>query len=160
MQAAPRAGTRSPGPPTRHRGNDVNMPEVPRRGTRIAHIGIAVRALEGLLPLYRDVLGLPEVPLDDADGARIAGLAAGESLVELLEAERPDSPIGKFVEKRGPGIHHVCFVVDDLDGSLQRCREAGVRLIDETPRLGAEGKRIAFLHPASTGGVLIELTED
>ena len=135
------------------------MPEVPRRGTRIAHIGIAVRALEGLLPLYRDVLGMPEVPMDDADGARIAGLAAGESLVELLEAESESSPIGRFVAKRGPGIHHVCFAVDDLEGTLGRCREAGLRLIDETPRLGAEGKRIAFLHPSSTAGVLVELSE-
>lgn len=131
----------------------------PSRGTRIAHIGIAVRGLEAVLPFYRDVLGLPEVPLDDADGARIAGLAAGESLVELLEAERPDSPIARFVEKRGPGIHHVCFAVDDLEGTLDRCRAAGVRLIDETPRMGAEGKRIAFLHPASTAGVLVELSE-
>jgi methylmalonyl-CoA/ethylmalonyl-CoA epimerase len=136
------------------------MPSAPHRGTRIAHIGIAVRSLDALRPLYRDVLGMPEVPLDDADGARIAGLAAGDSLVELLEARHADSPIGKFVEKRGPGIHHVCFVVDDLDGRLQRCRDAGIRLIDETPRIGAEGKRIAFLHPSATGGVLIELTED
>jgi methylmalonyl-CoA/ethylmalonyl-CoA epimerase len=130
-----------------------------KRGTRIAHIGIAVHALDALLPFYRDILGLPEVPLDDADGASIAGLAAGESLVELLAAKSDDSPIGKFVAKRGPGIHHVCFAVDDLDGTLARCRAAGLRLIDETPRLGAEGKRIAFLHPSATGGVLVELTE-
>ena len=129
------------------------------RGTRIAHIGLAVSALDQVLPFYRDILGMPEVPLDDADGARIAGLAAGESLVELLEAHSPDSPIGKFVARRGPGIHHVCFAVDDLDGTLARCKASGVRLIDETPRLGAEGKRIAFLHPASTAGVLIELSE-
>jgi len=129
------------------------------RGTRIAHIGIAVRALDALLPFYRDVLGMTEVPLDDADGARIAGLAAGESLVELLESERPESPIGKFVANRGPGIHHVCFAVDDLDGTLARCKVAGLRLIDDVPRLGAEGKRIAFLHPSATGGVLVELSE-
>lgn len=134
------------------------MPSEPR-GTRIAHIGIAVRALDQLLPFYRDVLGLREVDLDDADGARIAGLAAGESLVELLEAETPDSPIGKFVAKRGPGIHHICFAVDDLDAALDRCRAAGIRLIDERPRTGAEGKRIAFLHPSATGGVLVELSE-
>ena len=102
---------------------------------------------------------MPDVPLDDADGAKIVGLAAGESLVELLEAEAPDSPIGKFVAKRGPGIHHVCFAVDDLDATLDRCRLHGIRLIDETPRVGAEGKRIAFLHPASTSGVLVELSE-
>ncbi|MBU6367915.1 MAG: methylmalonyl-CoA epimerase [Gemmatimonadetes bacterium] len=130
-----------------------------RRGTRIAHIGIAVEALDALRPFYRDILGMPEVPLDDADGAAIAGLAAGESLVELLEAKSPDSPIGKFVSKRGPGIHHVCFAVDDLDGTLERCRAAGLRLIDQVPRIGAEGKRIAFLHPSATGGVLVELSE-
>jgi len=135
------------------------MTDVPRRATRIAHVGIAVRALDEILPFYRDLLGLPEVDLDDADGARIAGLAAGDSLVELLEADSPDSPIGKFVAKRGPGIHHICFAVDDLDGTLARCRAAGLRLIDDTPRLGAEGKRIAFLHPSATAGVLVELTE-
>lgn len=131
----------------------------PLRGTRIAHIGIAVESLEAILPLYRDLLGMPEVPLDHADGARIAGLAAGESLVELLQPEESDSPIGKFLSKRGPGIHHICFAVDDLDGTLERCRAAGLHLIDQRPRIGAEGKRIAFLHPASTHGVLVELSE-
>ena len=135
------------------------MPDTVRRGTRIAHIGIAVRALDEILPFYRDLLEMPAVPLDDADGARIAGLAAGESLVELLEAADDDSPIAKFVAKRGPGIHHVCFAVDDIDATLDRCRRAGIRLIDDVPRLGAEGKRIAFLHPASTAGVLVELSE-
>jgi methylmalonyl-CoA/ethylmalonyl-CoA epimerase len=135
------------------------MPDTPRRGTRIAHIGIAVESLDALRAFFRDVLQMPEVPLDDADGARIAGLAAGDSLVELLEAANPASPIGKFVAKRGPGIHHVCFAVDDLDQALERCRRAGVRLVDETPRVGAEGKRIAFLHPGATGGVLVELSE-
>ncbi|HEX6050376.1 MAG TPA: methylmalonyl-CoA epimerase [Gemmatimonadaceae bacterium] len=130
-----------------------------RRGTRLAHIGIAVRTLDEILPFYRDVLAMPEVPLDDADGARIAGLSAGEPLVELLEAEVPDSPIARFIEKRGPGIHHLCFAVEDLDATLERCRSAGIRLIDETPRIGAEKKRIAFLHPSSTGGVLVELSE-
>jgi methylmalonyl-CoA/ethylmalonyl-CoA epimerase len=135
------------------------MQEVPPRGARIAHIGIAVRGLDESISFYRDVLGMPDVPLDDADGARIAGLAAGESLIELLEAQAVDSPIGKFVAKRGPGIHHVCFTVDDLDATLERCRTHGIRLIDETPRIGAEGKRIAFLHPSSTSGVLVELSE-
>ena len=135
------------------------MTDVPRRATRIAHVGIAVRALDDILPFYRDLLSLPEVELDDADGARIAAVAAGDTLVELLEAQHPESPIGKFVAKRGPGIHHICFAVDDLDGTLARCRAAGLRLIDETPRLGAEGKRIAFIHPSATAGVLVELTE-
>jgi len=134
------------------------MPDAPR-GTRIAHIGLAVRAIDDLLPFCRDVLGLSTVPLADSDGARITGLAAGESLVELLEAESPESPIGRFIAKRGPGIHHVCFAVDDLEGMLDRCRAAGLRLIDESPRIGAEGKRIAFLHPTSTGGILVELSE-
>jgi len=136
----------------------MNQPSA-RRGTRLAHIGIAVRSLDEILPFYREILGMPEVPLDDADGATIAGLSAGEPLVELLEAESPDSPIGRFVAKRGPGIHHICFAVDDLDAALERCRAAGIRLIDESPRIGAEKKRIAFLHPSSTAGVLIELSE-
>ena len=135
------------------------MTQSTSRGTRIAHIGIAVRALDELLPFYRDVLGLSESPLDDSDGARICGLTAGESLVELLEPENADSPIGKFLDKRGPGIHHICFTVDDLDRTLDRCRAAGITLIDQEPRIGAEGKRIAFLHPKSTGGVLVELSE-
>lgn len=136
------------------------MPAPSRRGPRIAHVGLAVRALDDLLPLLRDVLGMPAVDLADSDGARIAGLAAGESLVELLEAESPDTPIGRFITKRGPGIHHVCFAVEDLDAALARCRTAGIRLIDETPRMGVEGVRIAFLHPSSTAGILVELSED
>ena len=135
------------------------MQESSRRGTRIAHIGIAVRSLDDSTAFYRDVLGLGDVPMDDSDGAKIVGLAAGPSLIELLEAESAESPIGKFVAKRGPGIHHICFAVDDLDATLARCKAHGVRLIDETPRVGAEGKRIAFLHPSSTSGVLVELTE-
>src|ERR1044071_360125 len=135
------------------------MTKPTRRGATIAHIGIAVADLEAILPFYRNVLQVEHVELDDADGARIVGLAAGDSLVELLESRDPASPIGKFVAARGPGIHHVCFAVDDLDAALDRCRSAGVRLIDQTPRVGAEGKRIAFLHPSSTGGVLVELSE-
>lgn len=136
------------------------MPPTARRGARIAHIGIAVRAIDEMLPFYRDLLGLDEHPLEDSDGARIAGLAAGPQIVELLEPRSSDSPIAKFLARRGPGIHHICFAVENLDDTLARCRDRGVRLIDDTPRTGADGKRIAFLHPASTGGVLIELTED
>ncbi len=135
------------------------MTDTAPRGTRIAHIGLAVNALDQILPFYRDVLGMAEVPLDDADGARIAGLTAGESLLELLEPRTPESPVGKFVAKRGPGIHHICFAVDDIEATLARCKAFGVRIIDETPRVGAEGKRIAFLHPSSTAGVLVELSE-
>src|SRR5216110_3167881 len=102
------------------------------RGTRVSHIGIAVEALAESLPFFRDVLGLSEVELDDSDGASIVGLSAAEGypLVELLEAGAPDSPIARFMAKRGPGIHHICFSVDDLDDTLDRCRRAGIQLID------------------------------
>jgi methylmalonyl-CoA/ethylmalonyl-CoA epimerase len=129
------------------------------KGARIAHIGIAVKSISGSLPFLKDILELEEVAVENSDGARIAALSAGESLVELLEPERDESPIGRFLARRGPGIHHVCFSVDDLDATLAKCRDAGITLIDESPRIGAEGKRIAFLHPGSTGGILIELSE-
>ena len=135
------------------------MSDTPRRGTRIAHVGLAVRSATDLHSFYRNVLGMSEAQLADSDGARISGFVAGDSLVELLQPDKADSPIGRFLEKRGPGIHHICFSVDDLDATLTRCREAGIRLIDEGPRTGAEGKRIAFLHPSSTGGILVELSE-
>ena len=133
-------------------------PSTPR-GTRVSHIGIAVEALADSLPFFRDVLGLSQVALDDADGANIVGLKAGEPLVELLQADDPASPIARYVARKGAGIHHICFSVDDLDATLERCRRSGVQLIDEQPRIGAEGKRIAFLHPKSTGGVLVELSD-
>ena len=133
-------------------------PSTPR-GTRVSHIGIAVEALAESAPFFRDILGLPEVALDDSDGASIVGFRAGEPLVELLAADDPASPIARFISKRGPGIHHICFSVDDLDAMLERCRAAGIQLIDQEPRIGAEGKRIAFLHPKSTAGVLVELSD-
>ena len=129
------------------------------QSSRIAHIGIAVKSISEVLPFYREILGLGDADPADSDGARIVGLDAGGPIIELLEAKEPDSPIGRFIAKRGPAIHHVCFAVDDLDAALKRCRAAGARLIDDVPRIGAEGKRIAFIHPASTGGILIELTE-
>lgn len=130
----------------------------PRR-PRIDHIGVAVPDLAEALPFFRDFLGMPEVPLKDSDGAKIRAVKSGESMVELLEPETDDSPIGKYLGKKGPGIHHVCLAVDDLEGTLARAKAAGLRLIDEVPRIGAEGKRIAFLHPKSTAGILVELTE-
>ncbi len=135
------------------------MQPKPPKGTRIAHIGIAVKSISASLPFFSEILGLPEFPVDDSDGARIAAVSAGDSLIELLEAQDESSPIGKFLAKRGPGIHHICFAVDDIGATLEKCRAAGIRLIDETPRLGAEGKRIAFLHPGSTQGILVELSE-
>lgn len=122
-------------------------------------MGIALSAIDAQLPFYRDVLGLESVPVSDSDGARIVAFDADGSLVELLEPGDADSPIGRFITKRGPGIHHICFAVADLEAVMDKCRAMGVELVDQVPRIGAEGKRIAFLHPRSTGGVLVELTE-
>ena len=125
----------------------------------IAHIGLAVASIESALPFYRDVLGLSPGAPESADGARIVSLSFGDSDVELLEPQDADSPIAKFLASRGPGIHHVCYRVPDLEAALRSCRDHGYRLVDEQPRIGAGGKRIAFVHPKSTAGVLIELTE-
>lgn len=126
---------------------------------RIAHLGVAVESIDAALAFYRDVLGLVPGAPEQADGARIVSLPFGESEVELLEPLTPDSPIARFMARRGPGIHHVCYRVPDLDAALAACRAAGYRLVDEVPRTGAGGHRIAFLHPKSTAGILIELTE-
>ena len=133
--------------------------------TRISHVGIAVQSIDALIPFYRDVLSLPDTPLDDSDGARISGFTAGgDSLVELSSNLRDagSQPIGEVhFDKRGPGIHHICFTVDDLDADAGRVAVRRVsRSLTTTPRTGAEGRRVAFLHPKSTGGVLIsELSE-
>ncbi|MFZ5625524.1 MAG: methylmalonyl-CoA epimerase [Gemmatimonadota bacterium] len=124
----------------------------------IAHVGVAVTDIDAALPFYRDVLGLSPHPPEEADGARIVSLTLGESEVELLEPRTPESPIARFLERRGPGIHHICYRVPDLDAALAACRAAGYRLVDEVPRPGAAGHRIAFIHPKSTAGILIELT--
>ena len=125
----------------------------------VAHVGIAVTSITDALPFYRDVLGMSPGHPETADGARIVSLHFGPVDVELLEPSDPASPIAKFLAKRGPGIHHVCYRVPDLDAALARCKAAGYRLVDETPRRGAGGRRIAFLHPTSTNGILLELTE-
>ncbi|MGH7584666.1 MAG: methylmalonyl-CoA epimerase [Gemmatimonadales bacterium] len=129
------------------------------RGPEIAHIGVAVESIADALRFYRDVLGLEPRPPEEADGATIVSLDLGGPEVELLEPRSPDGPIAKFLAKRGPGIHHVCYRVPDLDAALDACRRAGYRLVDEVPRTGAAGHRIAFLHPKSTSGILLELTE-
>jgi methylmalonyl-CoA epimerase len=126
---------------------------------RIAHVGIAVADLTAALAFYRDVLGLQPHPPEDVDGARILALPFGESEIELLAPLEAESPIGKFLAKRGPGIHHICYRVPNLEAALQACRRAGYRLIDETPRIGAGGRRIAFVHPKATAGILLELTD-
>lgn len=125
----------------------------------IAHLGIAVESIDAALAFYRDVLGLEPGHPEESDGARIVSLPFGDSAVELLEPRSPDSPIARFLARRGPGIHHVCYRVADLDRALADCRAAGYQLVDQTPRLGAGGHRIAFVHPKSTAGILIELTE-
>ena len=131
------------------------MPDQPR----IAHVGVAVPDLEAALAFYRDVLGLVPRSPETADGATIVSLPFGESEIELLAPLDPAGPIAKFLERRGPGIHHICYRVPDLDRALDACRDAGYRLIDQAPRLGAAGRRIAFVHPKATAGILIELTE-
>ena len=131
------------------------MRELPR----IAHVGIAVPDIDAALAFYRDVLGLEPQGPETADGATIVSLPFGESEVELLAPRDADGPIARFLAKRGPGIHHVCYRVADLDAALDACRAAGYRLIDETPRTGAGGRRIAFVHPKTTAGILLELTE-
>ena len=126
---------------------------------RIAHVGIAVRDLDEAVRFYRDVLGVTPHPPQTADGATIVGLTVGASDIELLSAADTESPIGKFLARRGPGIHHVCFRVPDLEAALERCRLAGYQLIDAAPRPGADGHRVAFVHPRATAGILLELSD-
>jgi methylmalonyl-CoA/ethylmalonyl-CoA epimerase len=126
---------------------------------RIAHVGIAVSDLDSALAFYRDVLGIkPHLP-EQADGATIVSLPFGDAQVELLAPLEADSPIGRFLARRGPGIHHICYRVPDLDAAIEACRKAGYRLVDEVPRKGAAGRRIAFVHPKATAGILLELTD-
>jgi methylmalonyl-CoA/ethylmalonyl-CoA epimerase len=126
---------------------------------RIAHVGIAVADLESALAFYRDVLGLEPHQPETVDGATIVALSFGDAEVELLAPSEPDGPIARFLARRGPGIHHVCYRVPDLDAALEACRKAGYRLVDEVPRKGAAGRRIAFVHPKATAGILLELTD-
>jgi len=126
---------------------------------RIAHVGIAVPDLALAARFYREVLGLTPSAPETADGAEIVHLHFGGVDVELLSPQDPGSPIASFLAKRGPGIHHICYRVPDLDAALARCRAAGYRLVDDVPRRGAGGKRIAFVHPKATAGILLELTE-
>lgn len=126
------------------------------------HIGMAVHSLEESLPLYRDLLGLPLLYEEEveSDGVRVAVLdLGGEGHLELLEPTGPDTPVGKFVEKRGPGIHHLALGVKDCAAALTALKACGYRMLDETPRPGAGGKQIGFVHPKSTGGVLLEMCQ-
>lgn len=127
----------------------------------VEHIGIAVRNLDDAKKIYCDLLGLEctgEMNLPER-GVKVAFLETGNTKVELLEGIGDESPVTKFVDRHGPGVHHLCFEVNDIERVLSELAESGLRLIDDKPRPGAEGKLVAFLHPKSASGVLIELTE-
>ena len=128
---------------------------------RIDHIGIAVKSLAEAIKVYEDALGLKVSGYDQVDdqGVRVAMLNIGESRIELLEPTGPDSPIEKFMTKRGEGIHHIAVRVDNIEQALERLKSQGVRLVDSVPRRGAHNTRTAFIHPSSTHGVLLELVE-
>ncbi len=128
---------------------------------KLSHVGIAVRSLQAQLPFYQDVLGLRLLATEEIPDqrVRVAILQLGESTLELLEPTDEKSPVARFLERHGEGIHHLAYDVEGLDAQLRHVAGQGVRLIDREPRAGAHGKRIAFLHPASTGGVLTELCE-
>ena len=128
---------------------------------KIEHIGIATPRLDDALQFWRDTLGLEVVDTEEVEeqGVRVAMLPVGEPRIELLEPTGPASPVAKFLEKRGPGIHHVAVRVADIRATLARLKEKGARLIDESPRVGAGGCLVAFVHPSTAGGVLLELVE-
>ena len=127
----------------------------------IDHLGIAVRSLDEGLALWGDLLGLEPAGVETVteQGVRTAFLNVGETRLELLEPTGPDTPVGRFLDKRGPGFHHVCFLVDDIEAAITQLQSRGMRLVDEKPRDGAQGSKVAFLHPGSTGGVLVELKQ-
>lgn len=128
---------------------------------KIDHIGIAVKSLEASLPFYTDALKLDLLGIEEveSEGVKVAFLKVGESKIELLEPLHSDSPIAKFIEKKGEGIHHVALGVDDIEGRIAQIKENGLQMINNEPKLGAAGAKIAFMHPKSTGGVLYELCE-
>jgi methylmalonyl-CoA epimerase len=129
--------------------------------TRIDHIGVAVAELEPALELYRDSLELELAHREvvEEQGVEAVLLDVGENHIELLAPLSPDTPVGRFLAKNGPGLHHVAYQVDDIDGALGALKQAGLALIDEQPRNGIRGSRVAFVHPRSTAGVLTEIVE-
>lgn len=128
---------------------------------KIDHIGIAVKSLDEALKFYQDILGLECIDTEVVEDqkVKVAFLPIGDTEVELLESTEEDGPIAKFIEKKGEGIQHVAFRVDNIEEAIEYMKSKGVRMIDEKPRYGAGGARIAFCHPKSTGGVLVELSE-
>ena len=129
--------------------------------SKVDHIGIAVSNLEESLKLYTETLGmkLHGTETVEEQKVKVAFLPLGDTEIELLESTAPDGPIAKFIETKGQGIQHIAYRVEDIEKALKECKEKGIRLIDETPRYGAGGAKIAFLHPKSTNGVLIELCQ-
>lgn len=128
---------------------------------KVDHIGVAVNNLEESVKFYEEILGLKLHGIETVEEqkVKVAFLPIGDTEIELLEATTPDSPIAKFIENKGQGVQHIAFRVDDLEKALEEMKKLGIRLIDEKPRYGAGGARIAFLHPKSTNGVLVELCE-
>jgi len=128
---------------------------------RIDHVGVAVEDLDAAIGLYENTYGMALVHRETVteQGVEAVLLDVGENHVELLAPLGPDTPVGKFLAKKGPGIHHVAYQVEDIDSVLESLKAAGVRLIDETPRIGIRGSRVAFLHPSASGGVLTEIVE-
>jgi len=129
---------------------------------KISHLGIATKGIDEALRFWEESLGLENVHTEVVEDqkVRVAMLPLGESRIELLEPTSEDSPISKFLEKRGGGIHHVAVEVDDIEAALAKLKANGARLIDEAPRVGAEGCLVAFVHPAASGGVLLELVQE
>ncbi len=129
---------------------------------KIQHIGVAVRRLDDAIPYYRDVLGLECLGVEEVADQKIraAVFRVGESTIEVIESTSPDGPVGKFIEKNGEGIHHLCLAVDDAAAALAGAKRNGVRLIDEAPRAGVHGMKVGFLHPKSTFGVLTEFAQE
>jgi len=127
----------------------------------VDHVGVAVEDIDAALAIYRDVLGMPLVHRETVSeqGVDAALLDVGDSHVELLQPLGPDTAVGKFLARRGPGLHHVAYRVESVENTLQALTAAGVRLIDERPRTGIRGSLVAFLHPSSTGGVLTEIVQ-
>ena len=130
--------------------------------THIEHIGIAVKSIEESVPYYEKVLGLKCYNIEEVVEQKVktAFFKVGQTKIELLEPTSEDSPVAKFIEKKGQGVHHIAFAVNGIENALKHAEKEGVKLIDKTPRGGAEGLDIAFLHPKSTQGVLTELCED
>ena len=128
---------------------------------KIDHLGIAVRSISDSLAFYREALGLELVGTETIEdqGVHVALLPVGESRIELLEPFSEETPVGRFIARHGEGLHHICYEVEDLASKIDELRSRGVRLLDGYPRRGAEGKLVAFLHPASAHGVLVELVE-